>query len=68
MTNIVSGFLLTDRMLKMFKQTAGGPLLMSNAFVQLSYLAATIAVHLFAALDERSEDRAPRRVRRRRRR
>ena len=64
MTNIVSGFLITDRMLKMFKQRE--PQQAMRLFViQLDLPGGDGAVHLFAALDERSQDGAPRRFRRR---
>ena len=44
MTNIVSGFLITERMLKMFKteqKPRRGPALMTVGLVQLTYLVAT---------------------------
>ena len=42
MTNIVSGFLITDRMLKMFKQPASRQQSVTGTAVQLAYLAATV--------------------------
>ena len=55
MTNIVSGFLITDRMLKMFKQNARGEQRHEPSLAQLAYLvAASALVCLFAPLDERS--------------
>ena len=71
MTNIVSGFLITDRMLKMFKTDtkpgADGRPLMSHGLGPARLHRRVGAVHLRAALDERAGHRAQGRVRRRRR-
>ena len=67
MTNIVSGFLITDRMLKMFKtaSAAAGP--NDDAWRHSARVPRRDgAVHLLAALDEHTGDRAQRSVRRRR--
>ena len=72
-TNIVSGFLITDRMLKMFKKRE--PRLAAAAGAGRSDRSAHPAglsrrdrtVHLLPQMDERSDHRAPRHVRRRRR-
>ena len=63
-TNIVSGFLITDRMLKMFKKQGAGQV--SPQTIDLVYLVSAGALHLLAQVDERPEDRPQRRLRRRR--
>ena len=68
MTNIVSGFLITDRMLKMFKTDEarrGGTPVMPHGVVPARVPRRDGAVHLLAALDERPDDRPQRRLRRR---
>ena len=45
MTNIISGFLITDRMLKMFKTREGGEGM--NTLIQIAYLVAT-ALFIFS--------------------
>ena len=69
MTNIVSGFLITDRMLKMFKTRAEarrGPRPMIDALGPARVHRRDGAVRLRAALDERAGARRPQgRVRRR---
>ena len=71
-TNIVSGFLITDRMLKMFKRREPARSTAQGRRNDRSAHPAGLprrdrAVHLLAQMDERSGDRAARRVRRRRR-
>ena len=61
-TNIVSGFLITDRMLKMFKKQEEVAKMSAETLVQLLYLVATGAVHPVPAVDERSRNRPQGRV------
>ena len=56
MTNIISGFLITDRMLKMFKSPGAGRQTLMEGLKQICLSGRHRAVHLFAALDERPED------------
>ena len=62
MTNIVSGFLITDRMLKMFKTDAARTSTSMTHARPARLPRRDGAVHLRAALDERPEDRPPRRA------
>ena len=68
MTNIVSGFLITDRMLKMFRERRAAVMSVAEHLTQASYLVAAALFIFVAALDERRRRPRARGVVRRRRR